>query len=362
MTLRMQEDIPLAPYTTMKIGGAARYFCEPETTRQIAEAVAFARAHDLPWVVLGGGSNVVIADRGIAGVVMRPRLCGIEQIYEKGEEVLIKAGAGESWDALVAMMVARGLWGLENLSGIPGTVGAAPIQNINAYGSSVADVIESVEVYHPMHDSLTTLAFDRCRFAYRDSMFKHEEGAEYIVTAVTFRLSPTPHAKTSYRSASNAMARHFDEKGITTPSLSDIRTAVLSIRQSIGMLEGQYQSAGSFFKNTILDAQQFKEVEETIEQKYPDIAARLRPWHWELSDGRVKVSTAFLMECTPYNKTAYAGKSFRGVVGISPRHSLSVINLGGATARDVQDFVVEITQTIADQFVITIEPEVLFIP
>lgn len=361
MTLRIQEHIPLAPYTTMRIGGPARYFCEPETTLEIAEAVAFARAHTLPWVVLGGGSNVVIADLGINGVVMRLRLCGIEQVFEEGEDVFIRAEAGESWDALVGAMVLRGLWGLENLSGIPGTVGAAPIQNINAYGSSVADTIESVEAYHPSHDALTTLAFDRCRFAYRDSMFKYEEGAEYIVTAVTFRLSRTRRAETSYRSASNAMTRYFDEAGITTPTLSDIRTAVLSIRQNIGMLEGCFQSAGSFFKNTILAAEQFKRVQEKIEREYPDIAERLRPWYWELPDGRVKVSTAFLMECTPYNKTAYAGKSFRNTVGISPRHSLSLINLGGATACDVRDFTEEIVCAITDTFGVVIELEVLFV-
>lgn len=357
----MQEHVLLAPYTTMKIGGPARYFCEPKDLNELAEVATFARERTLPLVVLGGGSNVVVSDRGINGVVARLRLTGIQQIAKRGDNVLIRAGAGESWDALVAEMVVRGLWGLENLSGIPGTVGAAPIQNINAYGSSVADVIDSVEVYHRVTGRRETIDARTCRFAYRDSMFKSDEGAPYIVTAVTFRLSRMSRAETSYRSASNAMAKYFIEEGIEKPTLRDVRTAVLAIRKKIGMLEGCYQSAGSFFKNTILTAEQFSSLKEIIEHDHADIAERLSPWFWEHPGGQVKVSTAFLLECTPYNKTTYAGKSFRGVVGISPMHSLSLINLGGATARDVGDFMLEIVGAIQQQFYITIEPEVLFI-
>ncbi len=345
----------------MRVGGPARFWCEPTTFGELQEACVYAHTHNAPIVVLGGGSNVVIRDRGINALVMRMRLSGIEIVREDADEVLVRVGAGESWDALVAWTVARGWWGLENLSGIPGTVGAAPIQNINAYGSSVADTIVSVETYHPDQDVHTTFDTPACRFAYRDSVFKQAEGKGWVVTAVLFRLSRVPHAHTAYRSASNAMERYFAEHNITKPSIGDVRDAVLSIRKKIGMLEGCYRSAGSFFKNTLLGSEQFARVKEIVMCDHAALAERLSPWYWELPDGRVKVSTAFLLECTPYNKTAFADRAFRDTVGISPVHSLSLINLSNARASDIEAFMHEMIEAVASQFFITIEPEVLFL-
>lgn len=358
MTLAVEQNVPLASYTTLAVGGKAAYFFHLTDEMQLPELVVFAAARQVPITVLGGGSNVLIADGILRRLFLRNELKGMERSVTADGVVHYTVAAGESWDAFVEQTVMEGLTGLENLSGIPGTVGAAPIQNINAYGAQVADVIESVRVFDTATGTYRVLDNMACRFAYRDSVFKAPVGASFIVTAVTFALAPAGAANLSYRSASQSIARYLAEQQITTPTVQDVRAAILHVRGTIGMLQGQFRSAGSFFKNTIVNAETFAKVEAIVLEKFATQHAQFSPWYWELPDGQVKISTAFLMECSPYNKSTYGEKRWHEVVGLSPRHSLSVVTEVGATASEVQTFVAEIIAAIESIFSVTIETEV----
>jgi UDP-N-acetylmuramate dehydrogenase len=293
--------------------------------------------------------------------VIKNELRGIS--YEQASEdvVRVTAAAGERWDEFVALTVEQGLHGLENLSGIPGTVGAAPVQNINAYGASVAEVIVAAEVYDGEIDEIKTISNEQCQFGYRDSIFKRTTGKHLVVTAVTFELTRAAHTNTSYRSSSQSIEKYLAEKNITTPTPHEVREAVLHVRSNIGMLEGQFRSAGSFFKNTIVSRETFAAVLHIVEKEYADISARLSPWHWTLPTGEEKIATAFLLECSPYNKATYGSKRFRGIVGLSPRHSLSVVTEEGATTTDVLEFVSTVQESVKNIFSVSIETEVDYI-
>lgn len=355
------RDISLAPYTTLGIGGSAEYFATVSTEEELREVLTWARGKHLLVSVLGGGSNVLVPDSGIKGVVLHVCVEGVTYTEDGVGAVLIRASAGEAWDSLVLEVTSRGLWGIENLSGIPGWVGATPVQNINAYGVSVGDVIVSVGAYHKETGEYASFTRDECRFGYRDSFFKTEAGSAYVITEVVFRLSTARDAHTAYRSSSQSIERYLAERGITEPVPTDIREAVLRARRNIGMLLGMYRSAGSFFKNTIVTGEDFARIERVVSERHGEKGEKLSPWHWGLSDGRVKISTAFLMECTPYNKTDFKGKTFGGAVGISPLHTLSIVNVGDATAESVRIFADEIVRAVEEEFGVRIEPEVCFL-
>ncbi len=358
MAIHIKENVPLAPLTTFHIGGNAEFFVEVTTLGELQEAVLWAEEKGVSVTTLGGGSNVLIRDEGVRGLVIHMKLRGFEIKTDTSEYVEVHVGAGEPWDAFVEEMTEKGLWGPENLSGIPGCVGSAPIQNINAYGVSVGDVITSVDVFDVTTKEKKYLMHDDCQFAYRNSFFKTQEGKKCIITHVTFRLSQKKDVHTTYKSSSQSIERLLTEEGIKSPTPSDVRRVVLTIRKNIGMLEGMYQSAGSFFRNTIIDSETFKTVLAKVEEKYPEKSEKLTPWYWVLPDKKVKVSTAFLMECTPYNKTSFAGKLFNETVGISPLHSLSLINVKGGTAADMEAFATHIKETIFTEFGVMIEEEV----
>jgi UDP-N-acetylmuramate dehydrogenase len=360
MSLLIEKHIALAPYTTLHVGGVAAYFHRLTREEDLIGLIDLVRENKVAITVLGGGSNVLIADGELKRLVIKNELRGITMEADKAtESVLVTAAAGEPWDAFVAYVVEQGLAGLENLSGIPGTVGAAPIQNINAYGAQVADVIESVRVFDPITKTFHVLSCAECQFGYRDSVFKTSAGSEFVVTAVTFRLlKGYGVANLKYRSASQSIAKYVAEQGIVEPTLSDIRAAILHVRSNIGMLEGQFRSAGSFFKNTIVSADEYARINEIVKERFVELDTRLAPWNWPLANGEVKISTAFLMECSPYNKRTYGEKRWRGVVGLSPKHSLSVVTEEGATAADVRAFVAEIIAAVKKIFDVTIETEV----
>ncbi len=355
------QNVPLASRTTLGVGGSAEYFAEVRESSELRAVLVWAREKGLPVTVLGGGSNVLIADAGIPGLVVCPKLLGISYAAQSPESVIVTAGAGEDWDELVHSVTGRGLWGIENLSGIPGTVGAAPVQNINAYGASVADVTMRVSGL-TLSGEPFSFTQSECRFGYRDSIFKVEEGRDHIITEVVFRLTRTRHAETSYRSSSQSIARYLTERGIEAPVPGDVREAVLRARKNIGMLSGMFRSAGSFFKNTVVSAGEFQRVLRTVSERHAEKGEKLAPWHWDLPDGTVKISTAFLMECTPYNKTDFRDRTWNGAVGISPLHTLSLVNAGGATAKDIADFSDEIVRAVREEFSVRIEPEVCRLP
>ncbi len=356
-------QVSLKDKTTFHVGGVADFFVEVDTEGDLAEVLAFSHDKSLPITVLGGGSNVLISDEGVRGLVLQVSIGGVE--YEDTStdgSVLVRVGAGVIFDELVSDTTRRNLWGLQNLSGIPGLVGGAIVQNINAYGVTIEEMVYEVEAIDLKTGERRVFSREECDFHYRDSFFKRAgKGKNYVVTRVSLRLSTTAPVHTSYRSSLQSIAQELHKKGIKSPTPNDMRESVLVIRRRIGMLEGMYHSAGSFFKNAIVTREDYVRIQSVVDQKYAEKGERFSPWHWELPDGLVKVSSAFLMECTPYNKTDFVDKKFKGTVGISPLHTLSIINYGDARAIHVKEFSDLITDAVHSEFGVTLESEVCFL-
>lgn len=354
----IKENILLAPYTTFNIGGRARYFCCVKNIFDLEKAVEFANTRDLPLFVLGGGSNLLIADQGFQGVVIKIEIKGIT--FEKKENgVMVTAYAGEVWDDLVGVSVARGYYGIENLTGVPGTVGGAPIQNIGCYGVSFSHVVESIHVYNTETKKHEVLSREECCFGYRTSIFKRPEGQKYIVTHIVVYLQTQGTLVCDYHD----VKRFFETMSVYTPTLHDIREALLTIRERKGMLymDGyeRYHSAGSFFKAPpFVTRDSLERIRAIVMHENQKKARALEPWYWEQENGLYKIAPAFLMEFTPYNRTDFLNKTFRNTVGISPKHTLALINYNHACADDVTTFAQEIQVTVYKKFGVLLEPEV----
>lgn len=358
----VRQNVQLAPYTTLDIGGPAKYFCEVETLADVKEAYLFAQEHDVPIVVLGGGSNVLIGDAGVSGLVIKNNLKGIEYSTRDDGTVECTVGSGEWLDTVIETTCRLGYQGLENLSGIPGTAGGAVVQNANAYGATIGDVVSSVDVFDLESGIELQLTAEECNFSYRHSVFKKSDGlVNMLVTKVTFTLPQDKTPQLQYQSASQSIKNRLTERGVDSPTPRDVRQVVLEIRKNIGMLEGQFKSAGSFFVNPVLSVEAFIQLKSLVMKQFQEKEKMFRPWYWQLPHGSVKVSAAFLLECTPFNKTDFNSMSELGSVGISPLHSLSVINLGQAHAVDVELFVNKIKDTVLQKFNVALESEVCFL-
>ena len=252
------ENVALAPLTTLNVGGPARYFTEPKSVAEVAEAVNFARSRDLPLFVLGGGSNLVVADAGWPGLVLKVAISGIDQREENGK-ARFEVGAGEEWDKFVARAVARNCAGVECLSGIPGSVGGTPVQNVGAYGQEVSETIESVLVFDLKDGQVRELCAEACGFQYRTSIFNTGERGRFIILRVTYDLTPGGKPRIEYAD----LKKHF--AGFqNAPSLTSTREAVRRIRAAKAMLitpgDEDCRSAGSFFKNPVLAPEQYAEL------------------------------------------------------------------------------------------------------
>lgn len=346
MKARILEDIPLASFTTFGIGGPARYFVHALSEDAVLHAVLFAGKNNLPVFVLGGGSNLLVADRGFPGLVLKIGLTGIEW-GNAGQQTIVRAGAGEEWDNLVRLCVERKLAGIECLSGIPGSVGGTPVQNIGAYGQEVSEVLVWVRAYDRNTGSIVDLSHDECGFAYRTSVFNTTEKDRYIVLSVTYSLAKNGIPSVRYPD----VEKEFEGKA-SPPSLSEVRQAVRRIRARKAMLlvEGDpdCHSAGSFFKNPIVSEQQFHEIQAaTRDEGMPGYAA---------SPGKVKVAAAWLIEHSGFHKGYSLDR-----VGISTKHSLALINKGGATAEDVLRLAGNIRAGVEDKFGIRLTPEPVFL-
>jgi UDP-N-acetylmuramate dehydrogenase len=299
----------------------------------------------VPLTVLGGGSNVVVADEGIDGLVLQIAIDGVRETTLPST-TRVAAGAGAPWDALVELCVGRGLAGLECLSGIPGLVGGTPIQNVGAYGQEVADTIEAVVVYDRAVAGLETLAAADCGFAYRSSRFKHADAGRYIVCEVIFALAPGP-PRVSYPDVAAALRA----QGRPSPSLPDVRQAVLTIRRGKGMVvdaaDPDSRSVGSFFVNPIVPAALVDQLAST---------AGAQPPTYPASDARVKVPAAWLIA-----RSGLARGDGTATVGISRKHTLALVNRGGARARDVVEFAAAVKRRVADRFGVWLRPEPVFL-
>ena len=344
----IQENVLLAPLTTLKVGGPARYFAEAKTIAEVNEAVVFARSHDLPLFVLGGGSNVVIADAGWPGLVVRVALSGIDERAESGKAIF-EVGAGEEWDKFVARAVARNCAGVECLSGIPGSAGGSPVQNVGAYGQEVAETIESVLVLDLRDVQVRELCDEACGFSYRTSIFNTCERGRYIILRVTYGLSPGGEARIEYAD----LKRHFAGWN-SSPSLAATREAVRRIRAAKGMLitpaDEDCRSAGSFFKNPILSADQHAELMERASSKGLQVPS------YPALEALHKVSAAWLVEHSGFSR-GYSS----GAAGISRKHALAIVNRGQATTADIVALKEDIQQRVEQIWRIRLEPEPVFV-
>jgi UDP-N-acetylmuramate dehydrogenase len=326
------------------VGGPARYYVRAEDSAAVAAAVAWASDHELPLLVLGGGSNVVVSDDGWPGLVLHVDLRGAEWNEDGGE---LRAAAGEDWDGLVEQCVHRGWAGFECLSGIPGRAGATPIQNVGAYGQEVGETLVSVEALDRTSGETVVLANAECELGYRDSRFKRADRDRFVVLAVRYALQPGGAPAVRYPD----LERELHGRGIPSPTLADVREAVLAVRRRKSMVldaaDPNSRSVGSFFMNPVLEEAAFEDLRERLEARGVD-----RPPSFPAAAGRVKVPAAWLIE------RAGIGRGHRlGRAVVSANHTLAIVNGGGATAREVVALAREVHDRVRDAFGISLQPE-----
>jgi UDP-N-acetylmuramate dehydrogenase len=332
-----REGVPFASLTTLRIGGLARRLIEVTTTGELVDVVRGEGAAGC--LVLGGGSNLVVSDAGVEEPVVAVRTSGMTETRD-GDEVLVEVAAGESWDPLVERCVAEGWSGIEALSGIPGSVGATPIQNVGAYGQEVSDVVTSVEVLDRSTADVRTMTPLECRFGYRTSVFKAEPGRS-VVLSIQLRLQAARRgAPVRYAE----LARRLGVAVGETAPLADVRSAVLELRRAKGMVlddaDHDTWSAGSFFTNPMLAAS--------------DVPAEAPSW--PQGDGRVKTSAAWLIEQAGFGK-GYGADLGTGAATLSTKHTLAITNRGGATTDDILLLARTVRDGVRDRFGVTLHPE-----
>ncbi|PYX04046.1 MAG: UDP-N-acetylenolpyruvoylglucosamine reductase [Acidobacteria bacterium] len=333
----IQENVPLAPLTTLKVGGPARYFVQAYTIAEVSEAVFLARSRNLALLVLGGGSNLVISDAGWPGLVLKITIPGIEE-RSQGDKSLFEVGAGEEWDKFVAHAVSRNCSGIECLSGIPGSVGGTPVQNVGAYGQEVAETIESVLALDLKDGQVHELCKEACSFRYRTSIFNTSEA-----------LTPGGEPAILY-----ADLKKYFAGWSTQPSLADTREAVRKIRASKAMLitpgDEDCRSAGSFFKNPVLPDEQYEELNQRATAKGLQIP------NYPALQAQRKISAAWLMENSGFGKGYGNGR-----VGISRKHALAIVNRDNATAADIVALKEEIQRRVEEVWRLRLETEPVFV-
>ncbi len=338
--MRIEENVKLAPLTTFRIGGRARFFIKIKKEDELRNAFEFTKSKKLPIFVLGGGSNVLISDKGFPGVVIQLQNKKIVFSSLK-KSCLVKADAGVIWDDLVEKTVKRNLQGIECLSGIPGTVGAAPVQNIGAYGQELKDVFVSLKAFDTKKEKFVIMNKKDCKFSYRQSVFK-KENARFVIINITLKLFKNKKPTLTYESLVNFLK----EKGIKKPSLQDARKAVLMLRsQRLEDYQG-HGNAGSFFKNPVVSKKFFLSLKE----KYPDI-----PFFFT-EDKKVKLFAGWLIE-----QAGWKGKVY-GNVGVSDKNALVLLNRNGkGKAREVKRLANLIQKDVKKKFGVILEPEVCYI-
>lgn len=340
--MEILENISLAPFTTLKIGGPARFFVKAGTEVDVVEAFEWAENNGLELFVLGGGSNVLVADEGFEGLVLQVAITS--KVQSPKPKVEITAGAGVDWDEFVEYCVSQDLAGVECLSGIPGFVGGTPVQNVGAYGQEVSETIVSVRCFDRRSKKIVELSNAECGFSYRKSIFNSTERERYIVLAVKYALIRGGAPKIVYKD----LKEYF---GGREPSLRETREAVLSIRRTKSMVideaDPNSRSAGSFFKNPIVPDAKFDEIRSMGFENVPNFAARV---------GFVKIPAAWLIERSGFYK------GFRmGNAGISENHSLALVNFGGATAAEIIALKNAIQTGVVEKFGIELMPEPIFV-
>lgn len=345
--MEVRGEVALAPLTTLGIGGPAELFVRVASDAELDEALAFANAKHLRVTPLGGGSNLVVHDCGLRGLVMHVATRGLVW-REDGDADVVTVAAGESWDDFVRATVERGLVGVECMSGIPGLVGATPIQNVGAYGQEVADTITRVHVIDRASLSRRTFTRDECGFAYRDSRFKNDLRDAFVVTAVEFRLLRGVRPSLRY----GELTKHFGDRA---PSVAEVREAVIELRRSKSMVldpsDENGRSAGSFFTNPIVQSS----LADAVEAVSMRLGLRAMP-RFPATPGFVKLAAGWLIEQSGFEK----GQRF-GPIAISSRHALALVNRGGASSKDLLDAALAIKHGVAARFGVALVPEPEFL-
>lgn len=342
--MEIRENVLLGPYTTLQVGGPASYFVEPAKECEVIEALHWARAKAVPVFVLGGGSNLLVSDAGFKGLVLHMNIAGIDA-HEDGAKQIYSAGAGVEWDALVQRAVADNCAGMECLSGIPGTVGGTPVQNVGAYGQDVSETIVRVCAVNTVTAERVEFDNAACGFSYRQSRFNGKDLGSYILTRVDYALTPNGAPKIAYAD----LKRTFSDKPASSamPTLSETRDAVLKIRRAKGMELDEddldSRSAGSFFKNPVVSLAEYERIAANSPVAVP---------HFDSGPGQVKLAAAWLIE-----QSGLAKGFALGPMAISSKHTLALTNRGGATAADVLRMKAFVQSRVGQRFGVELRPE-----
>ena len=338
----IHTNIPLKNLTTMKLGGPARFFAEIHTREELQASYQNAQAKQIPVFVVGGGSNLIAQDEGYAGLILRMRIPGFEIVKDDIYSTTIKIGAGENWDATVARTVDMNLSGIEAMSSIPGTVGAAPVQNIGAYGQEISGTMVSLEAYDTAENTFVTLQNEECEFSYRHSIFRGSQAGRFIITSVTLELSKNQPSAPFY----DSLQAYLDEHSISIYTHQSIRDAVIDIRKDKLPDPAVKPSSGSFFKNAIVEEWQLNDIRKT----YPEVKA------YAMGDGNFKLYTGWLIE-----KAGFKGQLLHGM-RVNEKNCLVLINESATGYSDLAQARDEIIIKVRDTFRVEIEQEPLEIP
>ncbi|QEL54619.1 UDP-N-acetylmuramate dehydrogenase [Chromobacterium paludis] len=341
MTLQFQENVDLRPFNTFGLAARAAHFCRLSDLSDLPALLAHPRYRLGPVLWLGGGSNLLLT-QDYPGLVIKMELSGIRLLAEDGDAVIVEAAAGENWHGFVQYALAQGWYGLENLSLIPGTVGASPVQNIGAYGVEVKDHLHEVVCARlDRQGEALVLSNADCRFGYRDSVFKHEAAGTLLVTAVRFRLSRRPDLRTGY----GDIAKQLAADGITEPTPLDVSRAVIAIRQSKLPDPAVLGNAGSFFKNPVIPAAQAQAL----------LAAHPNLPHYPAAGGQVKLAAGWLIDQCGL-------KGYRdGDAGVHDRQALVLVNHGQASGRQLRALAQKVQDAVRERFGVALEPEPLIL-
>lgn len=338
----LQLQVPLSLHTTFRLGGRADYFISVSSIEELTEALNFARTKQIPWFILGEGSNVLVSDEGFTGMVIQMRIRGVMWRELSGDKWEVSMSAGEHWDDVVGLTVDRGLSGFEHLSGIPGTCGAAPVQNIGAYGAEIRDTLTYVEALDTRTLISRRFSVQECALGYRDSFFKTEEGKHFIITRVVCELSVSNTSDISYKD----LAVYFKDRKKTTPSPREVREAVLAIRKAKLPDLAVCGTAGSFFKNPILTSNQY----DILKEMFP-----LMP-SFDMGNGSKKIPAAWMLDAL------CSFKGFRmGAVGVHQHQPLVLVHFGGGTSRELLSLADMMSACVKKHTHINLVPEVVML-
>jgi UDP-N-acetylmuramate dehydrogenase len=337
--MEILKDISLAPYTTFKIGGNATYFAHVTNLKDLSETLVFAKEHNFlgadNLLCLGGGSNMLISDKGFNGLVLSLENKGIEIVEEDVDSVLINIASGEVWDDVVAWSVENGFWGIENMSAIPGNVGAFAVQNVGAYGQEASQVLDSVRVVDIQSGESKIISSEHCGLSYRKSIFNSGQKGKYLIFSIVIKLSKIPNPNLTYKDLKNYFAEN------TNPTLQEIRQAVIAIRSAKLPNPKEMGNAGSFFKNIFVNQVELQEIGNKVSAKFGLPAQqKLLAISKSQGDDKIKIPSAYLIEVCDLKGYAM------GPAKIYEKHALVLVNTGGAKATDILNLVKHIRETV----------------